>query len=181
MPRPSLKSERQTQILDAYGRCIARYGVEGATLERIASEANMARALIRHNVGNRDELLDRFVDRFLEESEWLSEQMVQALSEQDMGRALIDGLFERGASDTQFVRIANALIVAAADRSDLAVQMRAWSNSFVDALDAVFKDRVVAMGVASLYADVEAMSPLGDDAERRHLAHQAAYKLAGLD
>ena len=34
MPRPSLKAQRSEEILDAYERCVARYGVEGATLEK---------------------------------------------------------------------------------------------------------------------------------------------------
>ena len=38
MPRPSVKAERTEEILDAFERCVARYGVEGSTLERIAEQ-----------------------------------------------------------------------------------------------------------------------------------------------
>ena len=55
MARPSVKEERREQILTAYEQCVARYGVEGATLDKVAEEAGLARPLIRHNIGNREE------------------------------------------------------------------------------------------------------------------------------
>jgi len=180
MPRPSLKTERQSQILDAYGRCLALYGVEGATLERVASEAGLARALIRHNVGNRDDLLARFVERFLDQSKALTRAMMDSLPDADRPGALIAVLFDPAYTDDQSVRIANALIVAAAERPDLAKSMRVWSSDFTDALEQVFEDRVVAQAIASLYADVEAMAPLGADLDRRALSRRAARRLAGL-
>ena len=43
---------------------VTRLGVEGATLEKTAGEAGLDRVLIRHNVGNKDDLLDAFLDCF---------------------------------------------------------------------------------------------------------------------
>jgi len=181
MPRPSRKTERQTQILDAYGRCLAMYGVEGATLERIAAEADLARALIRHNVGNRSELLDLFVERFLARSEQMTADLLAALPREGAQQVLIDWLFDPEQADDQAIRIANALIVAAAEQPDLAFKMRNWSQAFIDALNSVFNDPVTSVGISSLYADVEAMSPLGGGQGHRALARQAAYRLAGLN
>jgi len=53
MPRPSLKEQRTREILDAYLACVARYGLEGATQERIAAKAGLKRTIIRHYVGNK--------------------------------------------------------------------------------------------------------------------------------
>ena len=39
MPRKCLKEVRSEQILAAYATCITRYGLEGATQERIAEQA----------------------------------------------------------------------------------------------------------------------------------------------
>jgi AcrR family transcriptional regulator len=61
--RPSRASERIDQILDAYTRCVALYGIEGTTLQRVADKARLARGHIRHYVGNRDELRVRFEKR----------------------------------------------------------------------------------------------------------------------
>ena len=58
MPRPSVKDQRREEILTAFARCVALYGVEGATLEKIAAEAGIARPAVRHFVGNRDELVE---------------------------------------------------------------------------------------------------------------------------
>jgi AcrR family transcriptional regulator len=56
MGRPRLDDVRRPQILDAFARCVARYGIAGSTLERVAAEAGVTRALVRHYLGNRDEV-----------------------------------------------------------------------------------------------------------------------------
>ena len=48
---------RRQEYLDAFEKCVARYGIEGATLAKIAEIAGLARPLVRHNVGNRDTYL----------------------------------------------------------------------------------------------------------------------------
>lgn len=57
MPRPSLKEQRTREILDAYLACVARYGLEGATQERIAAKAGLKRTIIRHYVGNKKDMV----------------------------------------------------------------------------------------------------------------------------
>lgn len=61
--RPSLAEQRIGEILDAYARCVARYGVEGTTLQLVADEAGMARGNVRHYVGNREALRRLFGKR----------------------------------------------------------------------------------------------------------------------
>lgn len=61
--RPSRAGERIDQILDAYTRCVALYGIEGTTLQRVANEARMVRGHIRHYVGNRDDMRVLFEKR----------------------------------------------------------------------------------------------------------------------
>jgi len=69
MGRKDLSKERQDVILDAAERCIAKYGLQGATLENIASEADINRGLIYHYVGNRDDVIQMMVERLLERYE----------------------------------------------------------------------------------------------------------------
>ncbi|MEM8668167.1 MAG: TetR/AcrR family transcriptional regulator [Planctomycetota bacterium] len=57
MGRPDLTEQRTAEILDAFERCVGRYGLEGSSLERIAEEAGMKRSILRHYVGNRDDLV----------------------------------------------------------------------------------------------------------------------------
>lgn len=63
MGRKSLVTERREEILDAFERCIVKFGLEGSSLEQIADEAGMKRSIIRHYIGNRDELVDQLVER----------------------------------------------------------------------------------------------------------------------
>ena len=61
--RPSLAAQRTAEILDAYVRCVSRYGFEGATLEQVAAESGYSRGHIRHYLGNRDEMRSALVQR----------------------------------------------------------------------------------------------------------------------
>jgi AcrR family transcriptional regulator len=65
MGRPSLADQRGEEILDAMTRCVARFGVEGTTLERLAAETGLSRPHIRHYVGNRDQMVDAFRERLV--------------------------------------------------------------------------------------------------------------------
>ncbi|WP_405539302.1 TetR/AcrR family transcriptional regulator [Streptomyces sp. NBC_00075] len=67
MGRRSLVAERRQQVLEAASRCLARHGLAGATLEKIAEESGLSRSHIRHYVGNRDDLLLAVV-------EWVQER-----------------------------------------------------------------------------------------------------------
>lgn len=63
MGRKSLATERRNELLDAFERCILKYGLEGASLEQVAEEAGMTRSIIRHYIGNRDELIEALIAR----------------------------------------------------------------------------------------------------------------------
>ena len=54
MGRPDLTEVRTAEILDAFERCVARFGLEGSSLERDAEEAGMKRSILRHYIGNRN-------------------------------------------------------------------------------------------------------------------------------
>ena len=68
MARPRVTEERSRQILDAVEVCVARHGLEGASLQRIAEQAGLARGLLRHHVGNREALIEAMAERFLVKS-----------------------------------------------------------------------------------------------------------------
>ena len=123
MPRPSLKEERRAEILDAYGRCIARHGVEGTTLKLIAEEAGLARALIRHNIGNKEAILDAFVNRYLVDSTEAVDELFDALPDDDRVATMIDWLFDPEYSDPQSASASGALFTAATAENGLAKQL----------------------------------------------------------
>ena len=57
MPRLSIKEQRAKEIISAFERCIARNGIAGAQLEKIADESGIQRPALRHFIGNRDQLI----------------------------------------------------------------------------------------------------------------------------
>jgi len=61
--RKSRTDERRAQILSAFERCIVRKGLHRTTLDDVALEAGIARPLIRHNVGNWDNLVRAATER----------------------------------------------------------------------------------------------------------------------
>ncbi len=187
MPRPIVKDERRSQILDAFEACVARYGVEGATLAKTAEQAGLARALIRHNVGNREHLLAALLDRFLERGHQATLSMIEALPDEHRTRTLVGWLFDPAYSDPQLVRVANALIAACPEDKLLAKQMQGWLNNFVAALRDVIageypdarSERVaaVAAGITGIYFNVESLYPLGNIKALSKASEQAALLL----
>ncbi|NKB45738.1 MAG: TetR/AcrR family transcriptional regulator [Alphaproteobacteria bacterium] len=187
MARPSKKDQRRAEILAAFETCVARYGVEGATLERVAEEAGLARALIRHNVGNRDDVLSAFVETFLNRSTHEVDEMISELPDTKQIDTLIDWLFDPAYSDPKVVVIYEALTTAAANDADLAKKLRKWAREFVAAINALLaknhpraktKDLdAVAAGLTGIYFNVESMTLLGRMSDLREASKAAAIRL----
>ena len=187
MPRPSRKQERTHEILDAYGRCIARYGVEGATLEKTAEEAGLARALIRHNVGNKEQLLDQFFARYLERSQEEVEALFDALPPDNRVAVLIDLLFDSEFSDAHEFSVTNALLNAALERPDIADAMNKSINGFTKRIGRVLKSTfpdagaadidAVASGLVGIYFNVDTMASMGNEKKLRRTSKRAAQLL----
>ncbi len=188
MARPNLKSERREQILDAFERCVARYGLYGATLDLVSEEAGLARPLIRHNVGNREDLIEAFIDRFLARSDAATALMVEHLPGSVPAHAMVNWLFQPDASsDNQLVLVSSALIMAGAHDAKLARMMRSWMADFIDRVVAVLRKafpeatagdvQAAAAGIAGIYFTYQSMVPLGPDTALRTGSHEAALKL----
>lgn len=187
MGRPSVKDERRKQILRAYETCVARFGVEGASLEKIAEEAGLARPLIRHNVGNRDDLLAALVERFLSRSERSVQRMIDSLPSSRATETLIDWLFDPNYSDAQFVLVAEALIAASQEDPALATLMQRWTRDFITSVRSVLESdapnsspdvlSAVAAGVAGIYFNTDSLTPLGDMTDVREASKRAALML----
>ena len=94
MGRKDLTSERQTLILDATERCIARYGLQGTTLEEIADEAGINRGLIHHYVGNRTDVVHMMIDRLLKRYQDSFASYVSSRPEGNRVELVIDYYFD---------------------------------------------------------------------------------------
>lgn len=187
MPRPSVKEQRSAQILDAFEICVARFGVEGATLERIAEEAGLARALIRHNVGNKDDLLDALTERFFERSAQSMKKFIAMLPAKNRSQTMVDWLLEPGTGDAQSVLVSEALIAAGANDPPLARRMRKWTRGFIEDIASVLREdhpkadeqsiSAVAAGITGIYFNVESTIPLGPMSDVIEASRDAAHRL----
>jgi len=187
MPRPNMKEQRKAEIMKAFENCVARYGVEGATLERIAEEAGLARALIRHNVGNRDDLLAALIKRFFDQSVERMQQMISGLPSQNPSRTLVDWLFDPAYSDPKQVLITEALIASAADDETLAKRLRGWTDDFVGSIESLLKTEfpkapkeaiaAVGAGITGIYFNIDSFALLGPMKKLRVASRAAALRL----
>lgn len=187
MGRPSVKTQRREQILDAYEACVAQYGVEGASLEKVAETAGLARPLIRHNVGNREELLEALVERFLSRSNSAIQNVIATLPPENSVHALIDSLFDQQRVDTQVVLVAEALIAAGQFDRSLAKKMRAWTRDFISNIKSGLENthphanaddlEAIAAGITGIYFNADSLAPLGRVDDIRKASKRAATLL----
>jgi AcrR family transcriptional regulator len=183
MPRPSLADVRRPQLLDAYISCLARFGLEGATMERVADEAGVTRGLVRHYLGNRDEAL-RAVMEYAREL--YLETLRTAIASAPGSRGLLDGLF---ASDTpRELDWAIDTLLATAERDpQIAELLREFYGALEDLIDTALEPlfpsarprhrREVAFAILSLAAMVSDFEGIGFPKDRRLAARRAAATL----
>ncbi len=93
MARPDLSRQRTDEILDAFGACVLSCGLEGTTLEMVAQHAGVQRSLIRHYVGNRDEVLIAWATRSVANYRESLADILRALPRRNRAQRLVDYLF----------------------------------------------------------------------------------------
>ncbi len=108
MGRKNLSLERQTQLLDAFEACIVRDGLAGASLQRVADEAAVKLSVIHHYIGNRQDLIDAMIARFIQRYRTETQVFLGQLPQQDRLSQLLDFYF----SETGiFYRADNTIIL----------------------------------------------------------------------
>lgn len=187
MARPSLKAERTAEILDAIERVVIRDGIYGATLEKIAEEADMRRSLLRHNIGNREQLLEAFLDRFFTRSDEEVKNMLGYLPSTDRVPVLLDYLFDEDYSNSQLALVALALTSAASSQEDIRERLRQWNKDFIAMITTELQTSFpsaskeacyeVGAGLVGIYFNTESLSPLGDMTQVRQASKKAAARL----
>ncbi|MEX0307377.1 MAG: TetR/AcrR family transcriptional regulator [Ruegeria sp.] len=191
MPRPSLKDQRSHEILDAYLTCVARFGLEGATQERIAEEAGVKRPLLRHYLGNKDEMITALADHTLDGFAASLEGLRQALPEKATPSDLVDVLFaENGGTDPRLMLVYQALVATVADRPELRQDLMASLEEFFDVVESILRRaapaapdesiRAVTQGISAIFVSMDALSPLEPPNAWRTELKLAASLLASI-
>ncbi|WP_421703087.1 TetR/AcrR family transcriptional regulator [Aliiroseovarius sp.] len=189
MPRPSLKDQRSAEILDAYLTCVARFGLDGATQERIAAEAGVKRPLLRHYLGNRDQMIGALTDHVVAQYGEAIEMLEHALAPDLSAPELVELLFaEEGGTDPRLMLAYQALVTAAPEYPDMRDPLLRSLARFLDVIEQALSRavpaaprglvRAVAQGIAASHVNLDALSPLSPPAEWRAELKQAAMILA---
>lgn len=185
MGRPSKKEQRTEEIVSAFYRCVALYGLEGSTLERIAEEAGLKRSLVRHFVGNREELVGLLVDKVLILSAEHWQGVMALLPAENGAEYLLEVLFSPKYNDAEYTLVIESLIFSAGRDEALQQRMQEWMQGFTDDVSAVLKKdypsaseqqlAAVSYGLISLYFNLDSLAPLG----MNHIYRQPAQVAAG--
>ncbi|MEM1147285.1 MAG: TetR/AcrR family transcriptional regulator [Pseudomonadota bacterium] len=93
MARPERGEERREQILNAFEVCVGQKGLEGTTLTDVAKEAGLPRPLLRHFMGNREQMVASLIDRIIARTQKQLADAVAQIHSQNT-EMLLDFLFE---------------------------------------------------------------------------------------
>ncbi|MEP1330701.1 TetR/AcrR family transcriptional regulator [Pseudophaeobacter sp.] len=189
MSRPSLKDQRSEQILDAYLTCVAQFGLEGATQERIAAEAGVKRPLLRHNLGNKTQMISALTAHVVECFAASTHALAVALAEISTPVELVELIFAKDeASDPRLMLAWQALTASVVEYPEMREPLLESLTRFLDVIGDALKRvapkadsrriRVVAQGIAAPYMALDAMSPLCPPVEWQAELKQAACLLA---
>ncbi len=188
MPRPSLKEQRSEEILAAFARCVARFGLDGATLEHVAAEAGVSRPSVRHFVGNREDLIDALAAHVRRDYQAKMESLFAWLPQTGRIEALIDFMFApNAASSSEDVALAQALMAAADRYPTVAAPLKSWIMEFDQRIQNELSTHVpkatredvaaASFGIISLYFNIDALSQLRMPAHYDEAAKTAALNL----
>lgn len=93
MPRPSMAAQRKEEILDAFEQCILQDSLETTSLEKLAEQAKMKRSILRHYIGNRDDIIIALSERFKTYYQEQWQLTLAMLPEENRLSTLLDILF----------------------------------------------------------------------------------------
>ena len=192
MPRPSMAAQRREEILDALERCILEESLESTSLERLAEKANMKRSILRHYIGNRDDIIIALSERYhaMHMMQWF--QTSESLPTQYSIETLIEILFAK--RDKQYIQksiVADAIFAQAKrvdtvrehQKSIMSYSVQAISNEILKSFPNADEQTIslVARGIFSNYLNSESFLPLGLTDEIQELKQVSLLLLKLLD
>ncbi|NMP33128.1 TetR/AcrR family transcriptional regulator [Thalassotalea sp. M1531] len=171
MARPSLAPQRIEEILDALEVCILKHGIQATSLESIAETAGMKRTILRHYIGNRDDIICALSKRWRDKYSDQWQQIVAWLPATNRSEAMIDALFTVGSADRVNATIIGEAIFSEAKRlspikEDQQHIMLEFHQHVSDALKVDYPDAsddkvsLVSHGIYASYLMAESLLPL---------------------
>lgn len=180
MPRPSMVAQRKEEILDALEICILKDNLESTSLEKLAEQAQMKRSILRHYIGNRDDIIVALSERYLKiySDQW--QQTIAWLPDDGRLEGLMDVLF--GERDQAYINksiIADAIYAQAkridAVREHHQTSMKQSIAMISQELKRAYPEaemqriELVARGILANYLHSESLLPLGQTEDIKKL------------
>ncbi|CAM2006600.1 TetR/AcrR family transcriptional regulator [Acanthopleuribacter pedis] len=189
MGRKNMSEERRAMILDAFEVCVGKYGFDGTSLERVAEQAGFRRGLVRHYLGNRDDMVlalaKRMVARYYSQVDELLAHMGAGLDVAGVV-ALFFPQQDEDQGDHE-VMMMEHLIAVSRRYPDIQTMLTEWLDDFVTRLAAVLsgiypqagEERAwqAAYGLIGLYFNEESMASVQLPARYNEAARQSATAL----
>lgn len=171
MGRPDLSETRTAEILDAFEHCVGRYGLEGSSLERIAEQAGLKRSILRHYVGNRNDLVVALAEHVVAKYIVQLDSIADSISPDRRIDQLIQTLLpSRPVSTSESILVIESLIAASEQYEEVREQMSLYVDKVVkmiaSQLQLEFAERTkqecwtVGYGVVCIWFNQESLSPL---------------------
>ncbi len=171
MARPSVAAQRREEILDAFELCILETGIQAVSLENIAEKAQVKRTILRHYIGNRDDIIIALSDRWVGHYTKQWEDSLNWLPQENRVDALVDSLFTvRTQEELDAITIGEAIFSEAkrleAVKAHQLSAMKEFIDHFTRELKQQFPDAqedkidLVAYTVYSNYLMSESLYPL---------------------
>lgn len=171
MARPSMAAQRKEEILDALESCILKYGIQATSLENIADTAGVKRTILRHYIGNRDEIICALSKRWRGKYTEQWQQVTDWLPNKNRTIALIEALFTVGSTERVNATIIGEAIFSEAKRLDaIREDQQAIMYEFISFVSASIlsdfpeaepeKINLVSNGIYANYLLAESLLPL---------------------
>lgn len=171
MARPSMAAQRIEEILDALEVCILNQGIQAVSLENIAETAGMKRTILRHYIGNRDDIICALSKRWRTKYSEQWQQVMDWLPAANRTEAMIEALFTVGSADRVNASIIGEAIFSEAKRlepikEDQQSIMFEFTQYLADTLKVDFPDAsddkiaLVSNGIYASYLMAESLLPL---------------------
>lgn len=171
MGRPSLASQRKMEILEAFEKCILKYGLDGSSLERIAEEGGMKRSILRHYVGNRDDLVIALAEQVVARYRQEFVGTLLDISGDNRIEQLLQFFFPKSPMETtENVFVLESLIAASEEYPVVGELLTGYIQELVDATSTQLKKGfpnasknrcwAVAYGLVGICFNHESLAPL---------------------
>lgn len=121
MGRKNLSEERTSEILEAFARCLLKYGLD-ASLEQVAEEAGMTRSIIRHYIGNREQVVNTLIEQITTDYVQTLRDAGTQIPPDQMIEATLDYLFSGEPGFDDYDKLIFDVMMTARDRYPQAKQ-----------------------------------------------------------